>query len=148
MLPEDENASQFPTPPRLPAKGMGDALDLLGPAFFRSARVVSSTSSILRVEGRALGRDDVMCEIDRPTLTPRRFLIAGGSRTGTPPDDAPDLREIRLDEYTLVNDIPWASRLRLQSPSGDILVRFRDVELNAEVPAEAFVPPTRAKRLQ
>lgn len=93
----------------------------------------------MRAKGRAFGRDDVECEIERRTLTPRRFVVTGGGDTPR--------SELALDGFAMINDVAWPMRMRLRSGTGDVLLRFRNAELNAEVPAGAFVPPRRAKAL-
>ncbi len=123
----------------IPAKTVGDALALLGPSYFRTAKQHAGDAATLIARGRALGRDDVECEIERSTLTPRRFVVG----------DAGDAAasELLLDEYATVNTIAWPMRMRLRSPSGEVMVRIRELELNGEIPAGAFTPPARAKAL-
>ncbi len=131
---------------RLPAKRIRDAMDLLGPTYFREVKPVigestAAKSADLVVRGVALGSDDVRCEIDRPTLTPRRFVVVdqgAGEATSS---------ELLLDKYDTVNMIVWPMRMRLRSPTGEVMVRIREIEINGEIPAGAFVPPARAKAL-
>ncbi len=123
----------------IPARRVSEALQLLGPAYFRSAIPAGGDGAILLARGPALGQVDTVCEIERLTLTPRRFVVAG---TGDIPAS-----ELLLDEYALVNNVPWPMRVRLVSPSGEVLMVVRELELNGEIPAGAFVPPKRAKAL-
>lgn len=142
MVAPDENAdSHRMDPSRLPARSVSDAIDLLGPAFFRAAKpdAAGSSGSTLLARGPALGRDDVSCQIDRPTLTARRFTVVA--------DRVENTSELFFDRYAMVGNIPWARSIRLRSPAGEIIVRLHDVELNCTIPPEAFVPPRRAKRL-
>ncbi|MBC7772600.1 MAG: hypothetical protein H7210_08920 [Pyrinomonadaceae bacterium] len=126
---------------KLPAAGVSQSIELLSGAYFSGARPVASesTSTTLVVAGPALGREDVRCEIDRATLTPRRFVLA-------PPGDGKDM-EIVLDRYALFGDIVWAGRMQFRGPGGTIMIRFADLELNGEIAENAFVPPGRATRL-
>jgi hypothetical protein len=79
------------------------------------------------------------CEVDRATLTPRRFYSeAQGSGEGR--------FELKLSRYREVNGIPWAMRLEAVSEMGRVAVEQRDVEINGELAPQAFVPPKRAER--
>lgn len=124
---------------KLPAAGVSQSIELLSGAYFARARAIGkdSTGATLVVVGAALGRDDVRCEIDRATLTPRRFVLSGGDKQ----------MEIVLDRYSLVGEIVWARRMEFHAPDGTIVIRLGDLELNGEVPENAFVPPGRATRL-
>jgi hypothetical protein len=95
----------------------------------------------LIVRGPALGSDNVRCEIDRATLTPRRFVVGGGGANQA------TASELLLDKYDIVNMIVWPMRMRLRSPTGEVMVRIRELEINGEIPGGAFVPPARAKAL-
>lgn len=147
LTPDDEPAAAHHMDvSKLPAKNIRDALDLLGPTYFRVAAAVGAQPAnakpgVLVVRGSALGRDDVTCEIDRATLTPRRFVVGGG------PAGQPAASQLLLDEYEVVNTIAWPMRMTLQSPTGEVLVRIRELEINGEIPGGAFVPPARAKAL-
>lgn len=141
MVPESGPAAGKMDSEKLPARRVSDAFDLLGPSFFRTARVVRSDNATLTAQGTALGREDVLCEIDRATLTARRFVVGQGA-------DGEPKSELALDRYSLTdNGLVWPMRMRLTSPTGEVLVRVRTVELNGEVPAAAFKPPQRAKPL-
>ncbi len=139
MVPEDgPGAGRFDVQ-TLPSRQVREAMNLLGPSYFQTAKGTGSDSATLRSRGTAFGRDDVACEIERRTLTPRRFVVAG--------DDGTTRSELVLDQYALVGGIAWPMRMRLHSASGEVLVRFREIDLNVEVAAGAFTPPRRAKAL-
>jgi len=123
---------------RVPTRGVGEAMALLGPAFFRDATPVGGDAVVLRVRGPALGGNDVHCDIDRRTLTPRRFIVAASETFES---------EVLLDRYEVVDGIAWPMRIRLLGPTGQITIRAREIELNAGVPAAAFVPPRNATPL-
>ena len=124
---------------RVPARRVGEVLELLGPAFFRGASPVDSGARVLTVRGHALGRDGVVCDIERRTLTARRFVVPGEAGHGS--------SEVMLDGYRLIGGIPWACDIRVRGPGGEIVVRVGDVELNGEIPEGAFVAPEGAIRL-
>lgn len=124
---------------RMPAAAVSRSIEMLSGTYFARALAVegNSTSEVLVVVGEAFGRQDVRCEIDRKTLTPRRFVIAGGDK---------DL-EIVLDRYSMIGEIVWAHRMAFRSADGEIVIRLADVELNGEVSESAFTPPGRATKL-
>lgn len=139
MAPDDARGTRRFDAESLPTKQVRDAMDLLGPAYFRAAKHGGGDERVLRARGPALGRDDVECEIDRPTLTPRRFVVDTS--------EAPVSTELLMDDYEVVGAIVWPMRVRLKSPSGEVSIRFRSVELNGTLPDGAFTPPSRAKAL-
>lgn len=139
LLPEDGPGAHRLDVDQVPVRRVGEALALLGPEYFRTARPAGGEPGVLRAQGSAFGRNDVACEIERLTLTPRRFIVESGE--ASPPS------ELLLDDYTRIGDLVWPCRLRLRSPSGEVLIRVRELELNGELPPGAFTPPTRAKAL-
>ena len=123
----------------IPAMGVSQSIELLSGAYFAGAHAVDgkAANATLVVVGTAFGRDDARCEIDRATLTPRRFLLTGGE-TGM---------VLLLDRYSLIGGVVWARRMEFRSADGTIVMHLGDVELNGELPENAFVPPGRAVRL-
>jgi outer membrane lipoprotein-sorting protein len=124
---------------RTPAASIAPALELLSGGYFRRARPLpdGSTSETLIVVGTALGHDGVRCEIDRRTLTPRRFRFGS----------SPTQDELVLGHYTMVGACAWPRSILFRGSDGEILVRLNDVELNADLPPAAFTPPARAQPL-
>lgn len=123
----------------LPAASIVPALELLAPEYFRGAvpQPGSSDDHLLVVAGAALSRRDVRCEIDRATLTPRRFTLpleAGSA-------------ELILDQYAVIAGTVWPRRLGFRGPAGEIVVRLDEIEINSELQDRAFVPPARARKL-
>ncbi len=124
---------------RLPAAGVSRSVEMLAGSYFAGAHTVAKDSTIatLVVVGAAFGREDVRCEIDRATLTPRRFVMNTPERS----------LEIILDGYSLVSGTAWAKRMEFRSPDGTIVIRLGDIELNGDIAQSAFVPSTRATKL-
>jgi outer membrane lipoprotein-sorting protein len=100
-----------------------------------------------RVEGGTLfitrrsedeDNDALTCEVDRRTLTPRRYVY----------ESSAERFELRLERYRDVNSIPWATRLVASSGMGRVIVDQREVEINGELAPNAFVPPRRAEKRQ
>jgi hypothetical protein len=139
VLPDEGPAAGKMDLQMMPAQRISGALDLLGASFFRTARPSGGDTVTLIARGSALGRDDVTCEIERLTLTPRRFVVG---------EEGAELSsELLLDRYTPEAGVVWPMRMRLRSPSGEVVVTVREVELNGKVPGGAFTPPARAKAL-
>jgi hypothetical protein len=145
---DEDSRGPSPNPPHSvaapaeTARRIAEALDFIGPRYFQNATVVGSSRGLLTVVAAEPRVDRTMCEIDRATLTPRAFISGGTGR------DRADTSELSLSEYRLIGTIPWAHRLLLRGPGGIIDVAMSDVELNGELPANAFTPPARAKELR
>ncbi|MFZ4574771.1 MAG: hypothetical protein ACOYN0_10270 [Phycisphaerales bacterium] len=127
-------------PAGIPARAVVDAARLLGPEFYAQAVPGERSGGTLVARGPAMGSDNVACEIDLRTLVVRAFRAQSdsGVRAG----------ELLLSDYRLVNGIPWPHRATLAGVHGGVAARFHSVELNAEVPEDAFTPPSRAKPLE
>ncbi|MBS0197015.1 MAG: hypothetical protein JSR77_09670 [Planctomycetes bacterium] len=123
----------------LPSAGVSQALGALSGSYFASAQCVKdeSTDTTLVVIGPGFGQDGVRCDIQRRTLTPRRFRLPGSGKE----------MELVLGQYTLEAGIAWPHRMEFRSPDGLIVIRLNDVELNGDVEKGAFVPPARATKL-
>ncbi len=80
------------------------------------------------------------CEVDRRTLTPRKYVLK----------DAGGLERFTLDlkQYLEVSGTVWPGEIEARSATGTIHIELRDVEVNGEIPAGAFHPPARAEKLQ
>ena len=119
------------------AVDFGDGTRLMSGEFFRSARPLpnESTPSMLIAAGPGPRGEEIRCQIDRATLTPRQFRFPGAEVT------------LELNSYALVGAKPWAREIRLFSASGEVTVRLRNPELDTEVSDGAFTPPRRARRL-
>lgn len=128
--------------PALPHSQIPQFLSLMGPVFFRNATESRSeeASATLTVVGSTPGTAGatLICQIDRSTLTPRRY-------SGT---DDPHAGSVTLSDYRLVGDIPWPTLLTASGEGGTIELRLRDIELNTELPQSAFTPPAGAPRAQ
>jgi hypothetical protein len=112
---------------------------LAGGFFDRPNLQMEDRGSMLLIRDIRPDGSVLICQADRPTLTPRRYTLVdprGISRF-----------TLELDRYEIIGGIPWPKRLRALSDAGRIDVELRDVELNGELPEGAFVPPRRAEKL-
>jgi outer membrane lipoprotein-sorting protein len=100
---------------------------------------VEFTIDKLRIIRTMAGEPTIICIVDRATLTPRRYELVDnhGKRRFS----------LMLDQYTSINNLVWPRRLVATSEKGTINIELREIELNGDLPAEAFVPPRRAERL-
>ncbi|MBX3359042.1 MAG: hypothetical protein KF745_11530 [Phycisphaeraceae bacterium] len=139
MTPEEEQGGRRLDAEHVSSTGVRDVLGLLGPGYFRTARPVRADASMLIACGAALGRDDVVCEIVRATLAPRRFVMGSGASLNG--------GEVVLDQYQAVDGAIWPMRVRIRSQAGEVVVRVRQLEINGELPPGAFVPSQRARAI-
>lgn len=81
---------------------------------------------------------EILCDVDRATLTPRRYAYvdAAGKSVFT----------LTLGMYRQINGIAWPTELLAKSPRGEIEIELDEVEINAELPPDAFKPPRRAEK--
>lgn len=82
--------------------------------------------------------DVLTCEVDRATLTPRRYVF----------DSSAERFELRMERYRDINGVAWPTRLVAGSGSGRVIVDQRNVEINGELAENAFIPPRRAEKRQ
>ncbi|CAN5826033.1 hypothetical protein BH11PLA1_BH11PLA1_00830 [soil metagenome] len=138
---------------------LGVVLAAEGAELYRRAVVASENADVLvlRVATRddaavsAAERallDDGVFELDRATLTFRRFRGRGDAAEVTAGAANPGVgAELVFSEYELVEGIPWPRVIVLRQPGlGVITIRSRGVEVNGELAEGAFTPPGRAKR--
>jgi len=138
--PRIPNPADTSTPAQT-SRRIAEALDFIGPAFFQSATIASSTPTSITASSADTTSTPTFCQIDRATLTPQRFTSGGKDAS------IAAISEIFFSDYRLLGAIPWPHRLHLTSPGGTVIVSMSDVELNAELPPSAFVPPARARQL-
>lgn len=103
-----------------------------------------STSATLQgpkliVRRNSPGNTTILCEVDRATLTPRKYLLL---------DNTGHQRfSLTLDHYKQFGPIAWPTRLIAISEGGTVEVDLHDVQINPDLPKTAFIPPRRAEKL-
>jgi outer membrane lipoprotein-sorting protein len=82
----------------------------------------------------------MICDVDRKTLTPRRYVLR---------DDRGVQRFVlALSRYAdFGKGVVWPRHIEATSETGQILIDLRDVEINADLPPAAFRPPARSEKL-
>jgi outer membrane lipoprotein-sorting protein len=137
--PDPERRGQV-MPASLSAAKMARAWAVISGEFFcaADARVVDVSPSLVGVE-RNIGGQRIVCEVQRATLTPRKYSVfdADGVLRFT----------LTLDHYDLIGGIPWAVKLTAKSEGGLITIELKDPELNGELAPNAFVPPRKAEKM-
>ena len=85
------------------------------------------------------GEPIIHCLIDRATRTIRQYQLL---------DDQQVVRfSLKQSQFVEHDGLAWPQRILASGDSGVIDISLHDVELNAGLPATAFVPPHRAKLL-
>ena len=139
MTPDDPSRRRKVLPASLSAARLGREWALLSGSFFGDPDlVVRDAGDKLEVSKPLEDGRKVVCDVDRRTLTPRRYRMLDPSGRAR--------FTLHLKEYAVFDGIPWATRLEAVSEEGRISVRMKDVELNGDLAPNAFKPPRRAER--
>lgn len=112
---------------------------MLSGGFFDGGDFVTTDRNGTLELRRQVDDQTVLCDVDRPTLTPRSYTLVD-----------PEGRKrfsLTLDKYAMVGAVPWAHRLTAVSDSGTIVLNLRSVDVNGEIGPDAFKPPRRAEKL-
>ena len=139
LTPDDPSRRQKVLPASMSAARLAREWALLSGSFFgQSDLKVREAQGKLAVSKGLEDRRTVVCDVDRRTLTPRRYRMFDPS--------GKERFSLALSEYGLFNGIPWPTRLSATSAEGRIDITLKDIELNGELPATAFAPPRRAEK--
>jgi hypothetical protein len=140
VLPPDADQKQRALPASAGAAQMARAWAMFSGEFFQGpdARLLDPGGPRFIVE-RIIGGQRVRCEVERSTLTPRLYTMADRAGAGR--------FTLAQDRYALFSGIAWPTRLRATSETGALELELHDVELNGELPPNAFVAPRRAEKL-
>ena len=139
MTPDDPGRREKVLPASVSAAQFAREWALLNGQFFTAPDLATRTDGNRLLVRRDLedGRT-ITCAVDRPTLTPRSYVMRDGA--GCP------RITLALSDYQVVNEVPWPMRLDARSGDGRITVRMKEVDLNGELSAAAFRPPRRAEK--
>jgi outer membrane lipoprotein-sorting protein len=139
MAPQDPGRREKVLPASLSAAQFGREWAMLNGFFFLQPDLSTEASGKwFNVRRRLEDGRTVLCRVDRGTLTPRQFEMR----------DAEGRLRFRftLDDYRMIEGIPWPTTLAARSSDGKIDIRLKDVELNQELAPTAFRPPRRAEK--
>jgi outer membrane lipoprotein-sorting protein len=114
-------------------------LKLMTGTFDDQSLIVDDRGSHLICKQQTEDGSTLLCEVDRKTLTARRYILRD--------PDGEDRFALTLSRYAEFNGIAWPRRIEAVSPTGRIVVDLHDVDINGELPASAFHPPARAVKI-
>jgi outer membrane lipoprotein-sorting protein len=134
-LPREEAK---PAAPNL-RKSLNQWLDLLagGEFFAGDAEIKGNTLILTRPQP---GDMTLRCTVDRPTLTPRLYELFD-------PQGVKRFTLTMSDYRPAGENQVWPMKIVAESEGGTIQLDTRDVEVNGELPAATFRPPSRAEKL-
>jgi hypothetical protein len=140
VIPEDPKRKEQITSAGVSAAKLARTWSVLSGGFFESAGLKAETrGSKLVVRCETPDEPLVICEVDRPTLTPRKYSML---------DDKGVTRfTLSLEQYRQFGSVVWPTKLAAVSDSGTVEIELRDVDINPQLEPAAFVPPRRAEKL-
>jgi hypothetical protein len=140
FTPEDSKRNEQFKSAGLNAGKLAKTWSLLSGGFFEDGDfVVELRESHLTARRQLAGEPMVVCEIERPTLTVRKYSML---------DDKGKQRfSLSLDRYKQFGEVVWPTHLVAVSGGGTVEIELRNVEINPELTENAFVPPRRAEKL-
>jgi outer membrane lipoprotein-sorting protein len=139
MAPEDPERREKVLPATLSAAQFGREWAVLNGGFFlQNDLTTGGDAKWLTVRRRVEDGRTILCRVDRATLTPRQYEMRD-------PQGVLRLR-LTLGDYRVLNETPWPTRLNARSGDGRIDIRLKEVELNQQLPPNAFKPPRRAEK--
>lgn len=127
-------------PMNINAEQIAQSWALLGGGFFNEdgLSVEDHGGSSFKIK-RTLedGGQTIICEVDRRTLTPRRYTLR---------DDQGKVRFVLEPErYRRFGDIFYPTKFTARSEAGQFIARLHEIEINSTLPPNVFQPPRRAK---
>jgi len=124
--------------PEINFNAIAKAWFLLSGEYFQSAHEATTTTREHIVKGTNADGATVRCVINRRTLTPQLFEYL----------DSHDVAQasLVLERHREVDGHVWPMRMVFFSDEARIVINFRDVEINDDIPPAAFRPPSRAVR--
>jgi outer membrane lipoprotein-sorting protein len=140
ITPDDPQRKEQIQAAGVNAAKLAKTWSVLSGGFFDEPNLTAHTQGEKLILRRQIpGEPIVICEVDRSTLTPRKYLML---------DDAGKQRfSLTLDHYRQFTPIAWPTRLRAISEGGTVEVDLHDVQINPDLPQTAFTPPRRAEKL-
>jgi outer membrane lipoprotein-sorting protein len=135
LTPDDPSLKQKVRSAGVSARQLVESWNLFNGELFRS-----DDSELVDRGGTLVYRGaNITCEIDRRTLTPRRYVLSD--------DNGRQRFRLDLSDYRDVAGTPFAHRYVATSDEGRIIIALREAELNTDLPPDAFRPPRRAEKL-
>jgi hypothetical protein len=140
VIPDDPGRKEQIHSAGVSAAKLAKTWSVLSGGFFeRGGLATEERGGKLIVRRQGPDEPVVVCEVDRRTLTPRKYSVL---------DDAGKARfTLSMDHYRQYGDVVWPTRLIAVSEGGTVEIVLNEVEVNPELPPRAFVPPSRAEKL-
>jgi hypothetical protein len=140
VAPEDPEHKDKIRSAGVGAAQLAKTWSVLSGGFFDSPGLTTTErGGRLIVRREVPGEPVVLCEVDRRTLTARRYALLD--------DHGHERFSMTLDRYQTFGEVVWPMRLLATSETGTVEVALREVEINPELPPGAFTPPRRAEKL-
>jgi len=140
VTPDDAGRKEQIRSAGVSAAKLAKTWSVLSGGFFESPGLTNEERGGKLIARRQSGDEPVVvCEVDRRTLTPRKYSVL---------DDAGKARfTLTMGHYRQYGDVVWPTRLVAVSDGGTVEIVLNEVEVNPELPPRAFVPPSRAEKL-
>lgn len=140
LMPDDASIKNRVRDSQTPITRLADTFDLFDGALFLRPDVQTHESGGRLVFSTTVDDAPVRCEVEKSTLTPRKYVIS---------DDKGIARfMMELSQYRLIDNIPFATRYVAASEMGTITITLDDIDLNSELAPAAFTPPKRAEKIR
>lgn len=140
VMPEDSDRREQIRSAGISAAKLAKTWSVLSGGFFDSQGLSTEISgSKIVVKRASAGEAVVTCEIERKTLTPRKYSVLD--------DDGKARFSLTLDAYRQYGDVIWPTKLVAKSEGGDVEIDLREIDINPEIAPDAFKPPRRAEKL-
>ena len=140
VLPDDASLRQRLHDSQAGVTKLADTFHVIDGALFSRPDVKTDTSGKWLICSDTINEVRIRCEVDRQTLTPRKYTIfdpQGVARF-----------TMELSKYREIDGIPFACKYVGTSDMGVITIALDDVELNTELAPAAFIPPRRAEKVR
>ncbi|HEY7117023.1 MAG TPA: hypothetical protein VH475_10575 [Tepidisphaeraceae bacterium] len=138
--PDDPKRKERLMSAGLSAAKLARTWSVLSGGFFDSPGLTTQIQGERMIARRDIpGEPAVVCEVDRRTLTPRRYSMRD--------DKGVERFSLTLGQYREFGEAVWPTKLEAVSEGGTVEIELRDVEVNPDLPATAFLPPRRAEKL-
>ena len=140
MPDDDSNRREQIHSAGVSAARLAKTWSVLSGGFFDSPNLATDVSGSKIVVKRASPDEAVVtCEVDRKTLTPRKYAVLD--------DNGKERFTLALSAYRQYGDVVWPTKLLATSEGGTVEVALREIDINPELTPDAFKPPRRAEKL-
>ncbi len=140
LMPDDPSIRQRVHDAQAGVTKLADTFHILDGALFSRPTLKTQTTSRLLICTDTIDDVLVRCDVDRQTLTPRKYVLSD-------PNGVTRFT-MELSKYRVIDGIPFACKHVATSDMGVITISLDDVDLNTDLAPAAFVPPRRAEKVR